>query len=182
MRESLAPRTTKTYASAWKSYTTFCITNDLLILPVSEQNLLYYFTHAAIRKISHRSLSVYLSALLHHARLNSAPFYVSEMDRLYMLLRGIRRTQGNSLVRIKRPPITFQHLSTLQFFFKICYPNRDGLMLWCACTMAFFGLLRSAEYTSPCASSFDDNTLKIDDVSFSHDRNKMFISLRLILF
>ena len=44
-------------------------------------------------------------------------------------------------------------------------------MLHSAVTLAFFGMLRSAEYTSPTSSSyFVGSTLQASDISFSSDR------------
>ena len=178
MAASLAPRTIQTYASAWKSYSTFCIINGLAVTPVTEIKLMEFFTHAALRSISHKSLTVYLSGLGYHSEIRGQPFCLADMHSLYRLMRGIRRTQGNSLTRVKRCPITINHMFLLQSYLHFCFPNNDGRMFWCAFTSAFFGLLRSAEYTSPTLTSFLDSTLVWQDVSFSIDGTKMFFAVR----
>ena len=178
MASSLAPRTIQTYASAWKSYSTFCITNGLTVLPVTEIKLMDFFTHAALRSISHKSLTVYLSGLSYHSEIRGLPLVLADMHSLYRLMRGIRRTQGNSLTRVKRCPVTINQMFILKSYLRFCFPDRDGTMLWCAFTSAFFGLLRSAEYTSPTMHTFLDSTLMLQDVSWSIDSTKMFISVR----
>ena len=178
MAASLAPRTIQTYASAWKSYSTFCIINGLAVTPVTEIKLMDFFTHAALRSISHKSLTVYLSGLGYHSEIRGQPLCLAEMHSLYRLMRGIRRTQGNSLTRVKRCPITINQMFLLESYLHFCLPNNDGIMFWCAFTSAFFGLLRSAEYTSPTLTSFLDSTLMWQDVSFSIDGTKMFIAVR----
>ena len=105
-----------------------------------------------------------------------SPFATTEMHGLYHLLRGIRRIQGNSLSRPRRQPITLNHLSSLRYYFFVNYPA-DHLMLWCASTMAFFGLLRSSEYCAPSPSSHIESTLLRQDVQLSFDHE--YISIRI---
>ena len=126
---ALAPRTASTYSSAWKSYAEFCRTAQLQPLPVLESNLLYFITTSATRNISHQSLKVYLSGISHHALRAGHPFNVSNMNNVYLLLRGIRRSQGDTLTRPPRPPISSPNMLTLFQFIRFCHPIQDGLML-----------------------------------------------------
>ena len=112
MSASLAPNSQSTYKSAWKSYLNFCIGHGLQPLPATERNLILYFTHAAIRNIAHSSMTVYLSGLRHHCRLLGHDINIDNMNCLYHLLRGIRRTQGNSLTRPIRQPIKLPSFQT----------------------------------------------------------------------
>ena len=132
-----------------------------------------YVTFSALQRISYKSLTVYLSGINFHAQLRSSSFDFSSMPRLYYLLRGIRRSQGNSLIKERRQPITVQHMLVLNRHLAICYPNNDGVMLWSACTMAFFGMLRSAEYTAPYVSSFSATTLLFGDVTLNINNNNL---------
>ena len=177
MSASLAPNSKSTYKSAWKSYINFCIGHGLQPLPATERNLILYFTHAAIRNIAHSSMTVYLSGLRHHCQLFGHDINIESMNSLYHLLRGIRRTQGNSLTRPKRQPIKLSHLSKLHFYVSLHFKTSDANMLWCAFTMAFFGLLRSSEYTSPGDSAVSSSNLLFNHVTVSADSRIMFIYL-----
>ena len=178
MVASLAKRTQQTYTAAWKSYSTFCVTNDLAVWPVTEVKIVDFVTHAALRQLSHKTLTVYLAGLKYFSQIHGYQLEVGSMHILYHVMRGIRRTQGNTLTRAKRSPITVHHLHILLSYLNICYPNSDGKMLWCSFTMAFFGLLRSSEYTSPTSTTVTNTTLLVQDVSISIDGSRMFINLR----
>ena len=83
------------------------------------------------------------------------------------MLRGIRRSQGGHLSRAPRSPITLAHLDVIREYLQRSYAPRDALMLWAALTSAFFGLLRSSEFTAPSASSAIPSTLMYHHISFS---------------
>ena len=91
------------------------------------------------------------------------------MPRLYYLLRGIKRTQGNRHSRPLRLPITVVHLKRILIWLcRSALPINDRRLWWSACTLAFFGLLRASEYTSPTVSTTCHwSTLSLDDISFN---------------
>ena len=144
MSASLAPRTRLTYDSAWKSYCSFCLANGLQHLPILEHKIILYFTKLANTKVSHRSLQVYLSALSFHSQISGTPIKVHDMHRLYHVMRGIKRPQGNTLIRPRWCPITMSHMFTLHSYLSSYIPIKDGTMLFSAICFAFFGLMRSA--------------------------------------
>ena len=176
---SLANRTKKTYASAWKSYCSFCSSNCLHAIPFLENNIILFFTHLAGRSVSHNSLKVYLSALTFHGSLLGSPLIVRDMPLLYHTLRGIKRTQGNQLIRPRRNPINIQHMLRLRQYLFNYIPVEDGVMLSCAASLAFFGLMRSAEYVSPSSTTFNPDTLLFTDLTISNDHSRLFINLRV---
>ena len=74
------------------------------------------------------------------------------MLRLQLVLRGIKRSQGDQ-IRV-RLPITIHHLQL--FYMMLAMPtttNYHSLMLWAAMTLAFIGFLRLGELT--CNSKFN---------------------------
>ena len=174
---SLAARTKQTYASAWKSYNTFCITFSLHTIPITEYKLIHYVTHMATTKIAHQSIQVYISGLAFHGQMYGAPFKISDMSNLYHVMRGIKRSQGNSCTKAKRIPITIRHMQQIHKYLIMVYPNVDGKMVWSAVTLAFFGLLRSSEYTSPTAHTFTESTLRFSDITLTS--NRLFIHVRV---
>ena len=128
----------------------------------------------ANRRLAHQSLQVYLSGLSFYSRMFRAPLKITEMHNLYHTSRAIRRSRGNSLTRIKGLPISIRQILT---YIRVVYPNKDGKMLWCAVTMAYFGLLRSAEYTSPTHNQFSHSTLLLNDITLCI--NRVFINVKI---
>ena len=85
--------------------------------------------------------------------------------RLQLVCRGIKRSQGINLTRV-RLPITIKHLRLFHSLLAISYtPNYDSIMIWAAMTLAFFGFLRLGELT--CNSNFFPEVhLSPEDISF----------------
>ena len=87
-----------------------------------------------------------------------------KMLRLQLVLRGIKRSQGDQ-IRV-RLPITIHHLKLFQLLLAIpSTTNFDSFMIWAAMTLAFFGFLRLGELT--CNTKFNkDIHLTQDSISF----------------
>ena len=102
------------------------------------------------------------------------------MPRLYYLLRGIKRTQDNRHSRPLRLPITVVHLKRILIWLRrSALPINDRRLWWSACTLAFFGLLRASEYTSPTVSTTCHwSTLSLDDISFNTNGTGMSINIK----
>ena len=85
--------------------------------------------------------------------------------RLQLVCRGIKRSQGINLTRV-RLPITIKHLRLFHSLLAISYtPNYDSIMIWAAMTLAFFGFLCLGELT--CNSNFFPEVhLSPEDISF----------------
>ena len=89
---------------------------------------------------------------------------------LRLLLRGIKRTIGLSSRR--RLPITMSVMRQLKGALAddLQIASQDKLMLWSAFTLAFFGFLRSSEFTSPSPTHFNPLVhLACSDISFTSD-------------
>ena len=83
------------------------------------------------------------------------PFAGKPFPRLEYVLKGIKHAQAATRNKThSRLPITLPILSK---FFKVwdSTTNPDSAMLKAACCLAFFGFLRSAEFTTNSASKFD---------------------------
>ena len=86
----------------------------------------------------------------------------------HLHLCGIKRTLG--LTSRQRLPITMTLLRQIkeELAHAPDYLPTDKLMLWSAFTLAFYGFLRSSEFTSPSASQFNPLVhLSTTDVSFT---------------
>ena len=100
------------------------------------------------------------------------------MVRLFYVLRGIRRCQGNSWARPPRVPITVPLLKVILRFIYWSFSTYDRC-LWEAVTLlAFFGLLRVSEYTAPSSRQFDsEQALCIEDVSINIHTSSLSVRL-----
>ena len=82
--------------------------------------------------------------------------------QLQRLLRGIKRTQGSP--GSCRLPITDHHMMIIHN--SLSFANPDHVMFWAASTLAYFGFLRSAEFTVPSLSAFSpDFHLTVNDIA-----------------
>lgn len=176
---ALADSTRATYQSSFNSYVIFCTQINTQPFPV-QQPYLQYFVTALARRLSYRTIKVYLSGIQYHSVRHGYQSNIAAMDQLYYLLRGIRRSQGNSHMRPRRAPITISNMYSLLNFIRASqYHPTDQLMLRSAVTLAFFGLLRSAEYTSPSPSTFDLTvTLLPSDVSILPDMSMLYVHIK----
>ena len=123
-----------------------------------------YFSAFVAMDCKHVTIKSYLASIRHLHIINGFPLELTKFLRLQLLVRGIKRVQGNT-VRPRRP-ITLQHLKLFHALLNIANTcNPDSLMLWASMTLAFFGFLRLSELT--CNGSFDQYVhLAPDDISF----------------
>ena len=77
-------------------------------------------------------------------------------------MRGIKRSQGSPAAR--RLPVTDSILSLVHQALDLS--SFDHCMFWAACTLGYFGFLRSAEFTVPNLASFSPELhLSVADIS-----------------
>ena len=177
---AISSSTSSTYRSAWNSYNSFCLSSGVLSYPLNQFILLFYVAFLA-RRVCYATIKVYLSALQFHSNFHGYDIQISNMHQLFYLLRGVRRlAPGSSRRRPRRSPITLSHLYRLfKYIHTANLHSVDKIMLQSAITLAFFGMLRSAEYTSPTSSSFVvGSTLQASDISFSPDRQFAMINIK----
>ena len=86
----------------------------------------------------HQGVPFSCSLIAHQAGLSR-----SSPRRLQQVLRGVKRTQGDA--SSQRLPITDDVMD-------VNMP--DHCMFWAACCLAYFGFLRSAEFTIPNLASY----------------------------
>ena len=150
----MAAKTNKTYQSGVNAYHKLCRQAQFTPFPLTQQ-CIEYFVSSLGRKVSHKTIKVYLFGVQHASILLGFSHKISSMQRLYLILRGIQRDQGGDKGRAIRNPILVTHLRTLCIYFHKHYTIQDGLMLKPAVTLAFFGMLRCGEYTSPTKTFWD---------------------------
>ena len=165
MNNGLAANSWRTYNVGFRHYLRFCGHLHLPVWPLNEYRLEIFVTSLS-KSIAVKSIKVYLCGIQAHARLQGYGNPISGMVRLSELLRGIRRTQGDTFLRRPRLPVTPALLRRLMHGIRASHSVRDSRMLVAAVTLAFFGLLRVSEYTCPTVRCFDRNTnLLVGDIS-----------------
>ena len=131
---------------------------------------LRYFASWLSNQVSFPTIKLYLAGIRFAHLENSLVDPLADAPRLRLLLRGIKRTIGLSSRR--RLPITMSVMCQLKGALADDpqIASQDKLMLWSAFTLAFFGFLRSSEFTSPSATHFNPLVhLACSDISFTSD-------------
>jgi len=167
MHQGLAQSTHRSYSSAQKKFIDFCYTSGHLSssgspCPADEWTLCLFATMLA-ESLRHSSIKVYLSAVrsLHIDQGFADP--LQNCLRLQRVVRGIKRMQGVARTNM-RLPVTCEVLRLIRSSLDVTAYN--DCMFWAACTMAYFGFLRSAEFTVPSLSAFDSKFhLSAEDVT-----------------
>ena len=150
MAAAVAESTFKTYCSGLSKYIKFCTAVGITkLFPLSEYTLELFVSfcgdHLAVATIK-----VYLFALQFFSiRLGFYEPKIANMHSLHYIIRGLKRLQGDSFSRKQRLPFTVTSLSILCAHITKTFSYRNGVMLKAAVLVAFFGLLRSAEYCCP---------------------------------
>jgi len=178
LENSLAPSTLQTYRSGARRYVGFCSHQRVTPFPATELVLCLFVVHLARSNLSFKTIRVYLFGVQFHSLLSGFPVKISSMQYLYYTLRGIRRTQGNSLTRPPRSPITVSHLWSMFAFLVSSHFTPHDKSLWrCAIVLAFFGLLRVSEFT--CSGVFDPSLhLSPVDISFNSAFSIMYVNIK----
>ena len=179
LEQALAKNTQNSYRSGWSAFTRFCSSHHIPLWPIHEDTLLHFFASLADKHLRHGTLKVYVSAIAFHAKLFGHAVDTPTMHRLHYLLMGIRRSQAGWLTKPLRKPITTYHMVALRAFLKANYPPHDARMLWAACTAAFFGLLRSSEYTCPTTVTVNPGTLCYHHIIIQPDGSRASLYLPL---
>ena len=136
---SLAQSTQKTYGSGMRQFFTLCSQMNInLQLPISE-DILINFSVAMARSVQYTTIKNYLSAVNNYHSSHGYELHLSNFLRLRLILRGIKRSQGQQST--VRRPITLQLLNLFYLLLNVQRTdNRDSLMLWAATTLGFFWL------------------------------------------
>ena len=164
---SISYNTRRVYYSGWKTFRDFCSSVGITCLPLSSRKLQRFVVSIASR-VSYKSIKVYLAGIQFISLMAGFPTRIQNMAPLFYTLRGIRRVQGSHFTRSPRRPITYLMLRKIHdYILATLWSSHDKLMLQTATSLAFFGLLRCSEYTSPSPTHFDPSVILIlSDIAF----------------
>ena len=180
--KGLAESTHRSYNSAQRRYLDFCSRARLHPLPATETGLCYFVAYLAKEKLKHRTIKAYLSAVcfLHIEEQKPDPFLPS-LTRLQYVLRGVKRCESQEARPPKeRLPISPNLLKCMKKVWNsdVSIPNRR--MLWAACCVAFFGLLRIRKMVAPSRSAYDPSVhLSLSDVSMDEPRRPTTLKISI---
>ena len=152
--QAIADSTSRSYQAGIRRYSTFCASMKWQTFPATETTLRFFAAYLA-DQVSFKTIKLYLTGIRFAHIENSLPDPFQEAPLLHLLLRGIKRSVG--LSSRQRLPITMTLLRHIKEELARApdFLPTDKLMLWCAFTLAFYGFLRSPEFTSPSATQFN---------------------------
>lgn len=163
INRSIASSTSSQYSACLDKFLQWTRTWNLVAFPLHEQNLVLFVSNLALTS-SYGNIKKHLAALKFFSVAHNLP--VGTFNRLYLVVRGIRKSQGPEFRRNKRLPVSPDMLRTIKFnLFNSSQRYEDKLMLWAAMVTAFFGFLRVSEYTSKTTKgNTDEQTLCFGDI------------------
>ena len=163
LAQSLASSTRKSYATAQSQFLSFChqlgrIHSSGSPCPADEWTLCLFATFLA-GSLQHSSIKVYLSGV---RALHIEQGFADPLHNCLRLQRVIRGTQGSPSSSCL--PITDDLMLVIWKSLNLQLP--DHCMFWAACTLGYFGFLRSAEFTVPSWASFSPSVhLGVQDLA-----------------
>ena len=176
----LASSTRNSYASGQRKFHNFCIQLGKIHpsgspCPVDEWTLCLFKTFLA-NTVRYSTIKVYLSAVRSLHIDQGFPDPLVNCLKLQRVLRGVRSTQGDA--SSQRLPITDDVMVVI--FKALDFRIPDHCMLWAACCLAYFGFLRSAEFTVPNLASFSPSIhLGVADTSVDSYSSPSCLRIRI---
>ena len=156
LEKTLAYNSTRNYNRSQKNYLDYCKMNNLRFYPLHETNIMLFITQ--LEPKSKSNIQTHISAIKHHAT-QAGYYHEFEFPRLYMLSRAINRMENKENKKPQRIPITPPEIVKIYTYLSHSkYNKRDRSMLWTATNTAFFGFLRSSEYTSQYTTKYYPDT------------------------
>ena len=180
--QGVSPATRKAYRTGLRKFNSFCTQARRKAIPTSENTLLLFATYLADQNLSSSTIQVYLSAVrnAHVAKGHYNQFKSQLTPRLYQVIKGIQKTQCVTKSPKTRQPITFKILEGVRSVLLKHPCTQDDLMIWAACCIAFFGLLRVSEFTTPTQTHFNPSShLSLSDIALDSHTSPQVIRITL---
>ena len=175
----LSTSTRKAYKTGVHKYITFYTETQHRPVPVCEDKLLLFATYLAQQHLSYPTIQVYLSAV-RHSQIITGRSLPSVTPRLSYVLKSIRRSSALTYTPRERLPITFPIMTCLHAVLLKNTDNYRDVMIWAACCLAYFGLLRVSEFTTSSPNHFDPSKdLLLSDIALNNQESPSLIQITL---
>ena len=175
----LSTSTRKAYKTGVHKYITFCTETQHRPVPVCEDKLLLFATYLAQQYLSYPTIQVYLSAV-RHSQIITGRSLPSVTPRSSYVLKGIRRSSALTYTPRERLPITFPIMAHLHAVLLKNTDNYRDVMIWAACCLAYFGLLRVSEFTISSPNHLDPSKdLLLSDIALDNRESPSLIQITL---
>jgi len=141
-----------------------------------------FASHLAKEGLSHQSVKVYLSAVrnLHVTAGQHAEYAKALTPRLELVLKGIKKESAKGHPPHDRLPITVEIMQSIYLILRADPEVHINILMWAACCLAFFGLLRSSEFTVPKQSEYDPLVhLSLQDVTLDNIKNPSMVYVQI---
>ena len=178
------PSTCAAYKSAQRRFASFCVRYGVQNpYPLEEDILCSYVAFLAEQHLKYRTIKTYLSGIRHQQIQKSLgnPFAGDSMPRLECVLAGVKQAEARTGMPARvRLPITLDVMQLLQRMWAASNQHPEGVMLWAAACVGFFGFLRAGEFTAPSAESFDPEVhLCFSDLALDSHTEPTMVCLRI---
>ena len=151
--------------TAGLKYIAFCSEINRQHMPVCKDTLMLFVTYLAQQNLSYTTIQVYLSAV-RYSGITTARSTTLRTPRLNYVLKGICKECAVNHQPRGRQPITFPIMKYFHMVLSQHPSNYSNTMIWAACCLAYFGLLRVSKFTTPSPDRFDPTTdLLLSDVA-----------------
>ena len=175
----IAASTKKAYNTGLRKYATFCMDTYHQLHPICEDTLLLFVTYLAQQHLSYPTIQVYLSAVRHN-QITTGKSWPTAAPRLNYVLKGIRKSSAITNQPKERLPITFPIMTRLHAVFSRTSGDFTDIMIWAACCLAYFGLLRVSEFTTSSPNLYDPlKDLLLSDVALDNRASPSLIQVNI---
>ena len=159
----------------------FCSSYSLSAFPLSESVLCRFVALLFSEGLSYSTIRQYLSATRYHQLMEGGPdpSYHS-LHSLHYVLQVVADHSLPTAVCLPRLPITPAILRLLYKCWSHYVDDYDTVSMWAVCCTAFFGFLRSGEFTCQWGSSHNQSVQCLQDVAIDNRDNPsvLYVSLR----
>lgn len=176
MRKGIAASTLKSYDFAWKIFAMFCASLHLPLKPVTISAVCAFICHCMdVRQFKPQYVRGLVAGIQFNARCSDPSFpSLFSNPSIKLLLRGISKVSPSSLDN--KRPITLSILHKMLCVLRQGYfsPYVDSL-LDCSFLLAFYGFLRSGEFTTSSNSFDPTRDVSFSDLTFHPDFFSLFL-------
>ena len=176
IKQGIAPATAHTYRAGTTAYTNFCNRFNFALLPASEDQLILFVADLAQTK-AYSTIKVYLAAVRHLHIIHNFGNPLEGKLKLDLTLKGTRRDKPRAVnSRLPITPLILRRVKNVLDGEE----SYSSITLWAVMCTAFFGFMRSGEFTVKSKSEYNPaKRLSLSDVAMDNHEAPTLIKLTL---